>query len=80
MSMLLHGDAAFAGQGVVYETFHLSDLPMYTTHGTVHIVLNNQVCIYINTPDVTPIHYMYLIVKAWGSSSKIAVASYIVYY
>ena len=41
--MLLHGDAAFSGQGVVYETFHLSDLPAYTTHGTVHIVANNQV-------------------------------------
>jgi len=43
MSILLHGDAAFSGQGVVYETFHLSDLPMYTTHGTIHIVVNNQV-------------------------------------
>ncbi|XP_068608625.1 2-oxoglutarate dehydrogenase complex component E1 [Brachionichthys hirsutus] len=43
MSILLHGDAAFAGQGVVYETFHLSDLPSYTTHGTVHVVVNNQI-------------------------------------
>ena len=43
MSILLHGDAAFSGQGVVYETFHLSDLPAYTTHGTVHIVFNNHV-------------------------------------
>ena len=43
MSILLHGDAAFAGQGVVYETFHLSDLPDYTTHGTIHVVVNNQV-------------------------------------
>lgn len=43
MSILLHGDAAFSGQGVVYETFHLSDLPAYTTHGTVHIVVNNQI-------------------------------------
>jgi len=43
MSMLLHGDAAFCGQGVVFETFHLSDLPDYTTHGTVHIVANNQI-------------------------------------
>lgn len=43
MSMLLHGDAAFSGQGVVYETMHLSDLPDYTTHGTIHIVVNNQV-------------------------------------
>ncbi|XP_026528525.1 2-oxoglutarate dehydrogenase-like, mitochondrial isoform X2 [Notechis scutatus] len=43
MSILLHGDAAFAGQGVVYETFHLSDLPPYTTNGTIHVVVNNQI-------------------------------------
>lgn len=43
MSILMHGDAAFAGQGIVYETFHLSDLPSYTTHGTIHVVVNNQV-------------------------------------
>ena len=43
MSVLIHGDAAFSGQGVVYETFHLSALPQYTTHGTIHIVVNNQV-------------------------------------
>uniref|UniRef100_A0AAJ7SJL5 2-oxoadipate dehydrogenase complex component E1 n=1 Tax=Petromyzon marinus TaxID=7757 RepID=A0AAJ7SJL5_PETMA len=43
MSILMHGDAAFAGQGIVYETFHLSDLPSYTTHGTIHVVVNNQI-------------------------------------
>ncbi len=43
MSILLHGDAAFSGQGIVYETFHLSDLPDYTTRGTIHIVANNQI-------------------------------------
>lgn len=43
MSILLHGDAAFSGQGVVYETFHLSDLPAYTTHGTIHVIVNNQI-------------------------------------
>jgi len=43
MSMLIHGDAAFSGQGVVYETFHLSHLPAYQTGGTIHIVVNNQV-------------------------------------
>lgn len=47
MSILLHGDAAFAGQGVVYETFHLSDLPDYTTHGTIHFIVNNQVRTYV---------------------------------
>ncbi|XP_026471313.1 2-oxoglutarate dehydrogenase, mitochondrial-like [Ctenocephalides felis] len=39
----LHGDASFSGQGVVFETMHLSDLPEYTTHGTIHIVINNQI-------------------------------------
>jgi len=43
MSLLLHGDAAFAGQGVVYETMGMSELPDYTTKGTVHIVANNQI-------------------------------------
>lgn len=43
MSIIMHGDAAFSGQGLVYETFHLSELPDYTTHGTVHVVVNNQV-------------------------------------
>lgn len=43
MPILLHGDASFAGQGIVYETIHLANLPSYTTHGTVHIVVNNQV-------------------------------------
>uniref|UniRef100_A0A8B9LDW1 2-oxoglutarate dehydrogenase-like, mitochondrial n=1 Tax=Astyanax mexicanus TaxID=7994 RepID=A0A8B9LDW1_ASTMX len=43
MSILMHGDAAFAGQGVVYETFHLSELPSYTTQGTIHVVVNNQI-------------------------------------
>uniref|UniRef100_A0A7N0SV57 2-oxoglutarate dehydrogenase, mitochondrial n=2 Tax=Kalanchoe fedtschenkoi TaxID=63787 RepID=A0A7N0SV57_KALFE len=43
MAILLHGDGSFAGQGVVYETLHLSALPNYTTGGTIHIVVNNQV-------------------------------------
>jgi len=43
MSMLLHGDAAFAGQGIVYETMGMSELPDYSTKGTIHIVANNQI-------------------------------------
>jgi 2-oxoglutarate dehydrogenase E1 component len=41
--VLLHGDAAFSGQGVVYETLGMTDLPAYTTGGTIHMVVNNQV-------------------------------------
>ncbi|TVU31254.1 hypothetical protein EJB05_22935, partial [Eragrostis curvula] len=43
MGVLVHGDGAFTGQGVVYETLNLSALRGYTTGGTVHIVLNNRV-------------------------------------
>lgn len=43
MAVLMHGDAAFAGQGVVYETMGFHDLPAYGTGGTIHIVVNNQI-------------------------------------
>ena len=43
MSVLLHGDAAVAGQGIVYETVQMSELDGYSTGGTVHLVTNNQI-------------------------------------
>ena len=43
MGLLLHGDAAFAGQGVVSECFDMSELKGYSTGGTIHFVINNQI-------------------------------------
>ncbi|HQZ96266.1 MAG TPA: multifunctional oxoglutarate decarboxylase/oxoglutarate dehydrogenase thiamine pyrophosphate-binding subunit/dihydrolipoyllysine-residue succinyltransferase subunit [Pyrinomonadaceae bacterium] len=43
LPLLLHGDAAFAGQGVVMETLQLAGLPGYRTGGTIHMVINNQI-------------------------------------
>lgn len=50
MAVILHGDSAFAGQGVVMESFQLSQLVGYRTGGTIHVIVNNQIG-FTTTPD-----------------------------
>jgi 2-oxoglutarate dehydrogenase E1 component len=43
MALLIHGDASFAGEGIVQESLNLGQLPAYTTGGTLHVIVNNQI-------------------------------------
>ncbi|MBM4363406.1 MAG: 2-oxoglutarate dehydrogenase E1 component, partial [Deltaproteobacteria bacterium] len=43
LGLMIHGDAAMAGEGIVQETFNLSQLPAYQTGGSIHVVVNNQI-------------------------------------
>lgn len=62
--LLLHGDAAFAGQGLVAEVFNLSQLRGYRTGGTIHVVVNNQIGFTTTPADARSSNYATDIAKA----------------
>jgi len=66
MGVIMHGDAAIAGQGIVYEVMQLAKLQEFNTGGTIHVVVNNQVGFTTDPSDSRSTPYCTDIAKAFG--------------
>jgi len=66
MPIIIHGDAAFAGQGIVYETMQMAQLDAYQTGGTVNVICNNQIGFTANPDQARSTRYASDLGKAFG--------------
>lgn len=67
LAVLIHGDASFAGQGVVYETCQMANLADYTTGGVLHVIANNQIGFTTTPRDGRSTPYVTDLMKAYES-------------
>lgn len=65
--VLVHGDAAIAGQGIVYETLQLYKVPGYSTGGTIHVVINNQIGFTAGPEETRSTYYCTDIARAFSA-------------
>lgn len=66
MPIVIHGDAAFAGQGIVYETMQMAHLDAYQTGGTINLICNNQVGFTADPDQARSTRYASDLGKAFG--------------